>query len=91
MPDNNEEKEKAAVVKPVKPVKAKMVKFADSECTAMRYAAMTGLNKNTKFWIQKKYPTKDVRKALVWAEELLKEGAISEKPEILNQMVPASK
>ena len=85
MSDKEKEEEKAP-----KPSNKKKTKFGDKECTVMQYAGMTGLNSRLKFWLQKKYDSKEMRTANEWCEALMNEKAISEKPEILDQTVTVS-
>jgi len=65
--------------------------LGDKECTILEYASFTGLSKRLDVWMRKTYDTKEVLSAKAWADRLLKAGAISESPEILNQINSASK
>lgn len=84
-----EEKEKTEATTPT-PSRKKM-KLGDKMCTVMEYAGMTGLNSRLKFWLKKKYDSKEQRTANEWCDALMSEKAIDEKPEILDQVVPVSK
>ncbi len=65
--------------------------IGDTKVTVLQYASMTGVGSRLRLWLNLKFDTKEFKTANEWCDILLKEGAISEKPEILTQPVSASK
>lgn len=65
--------------------------YGDSLCTVGQLHSSLGLNPRLKLWLNKKYNGKEKRTLNEWCDELLKEGAIEKKPEILSRVVTVSK
>ena len=84
--DKSEETKEATT-----PRTSKKIKFGEKQMTISKYATSTGLGARLKPWLNRKYDSKEQRTGNEWFAEMKKEQVQTEKPEILDVLVPGSK